>query len=32
VNARAEKDGTVTTWIANAQGTLCQQGKVTFAT
>lgn len=32
VNARAEKDGTVTTWIANDKGALCQQGKVTFAT
>jgi 3-methylfumaryl-CoA hydratase len=31
VNARAEADGSVTTWIANAAGGLAQQGKVTFA-
>jgi len=28
--ARQEPDGAVTTWIANAQGGLAQQGKVTF--
>ena len=30
VHARREADGAVTTWIANAQGGLAQQGKVTF--
>ncbi|MBL8674372.1 MAG: MaoC family dehydratase N-terminal domain-containing protein [Rhodospirillales bacterium] len=31
VAARAEADGTVTTWIANGAGGLAQQGKVAFA-
>jgi 3-methylfumaryl-CoA hydratase len=30
VGARKESDGAVTTWIANAQGGLAQQGKATF--
>jgi 3-methylfumaryl-CoA hydratase len=30
VGARQEADGAVTTWIANAQGGLAQQGKATF--
>jgi 3-methylfumaryl-CoA hydratase len=30
VGARRESDGIVTTWIANAQGGLAQQGKATF--
>ena len=30
VGARTEADGAVTTWIANAQGGLAQQGKATF--
>lgn len=31
VHARAEADGSVTTWIADPTGGLAQQGKVTFA-
>jgi 3-methylfumaryl-CoA hydratase len=31
VNARAEPDGSVTTWIADRNGGMAQQGKVTFA-
>jgi 3-methylfumaryl-CoA hydratase len=30
VGARREADGAVTTWIADPQGGLAQQGKVTF--
>ena len=31
VHARAEADGAVTTWIADPNGGMAQQGKVTFA-
>jgi 3-methylfumaryl-CoA hydratase len=31
VHARAETDGSVTTWIADPNGGMAQQGKVTFA-
>ncbi len=31
VHARAEADGSVTTWIADPNGGMAQQGKVTFA-
>lgn len=31
VHARAEADGSVTTWIADPKGGMAQQGKVTFA-
>jgi 3-methylfumaryl-CoA hydratase len=30
VNARREPDGSLTTWVANADGGLAQQGKATF--